>query len=283
MGSGDMSISAFARRSLLSVKALRLYDEMGLLRPNRIDPSSRYRYYSESQLETARLISLLRKLEVPLVKTAEIIALDSDSASQALAEWWRDEEDRVKRRKDLLQYIRGWVVTDDGEQTRSDCDYDISIRERPLTTYLYRSRHLHGPELPEFIGNSINILTQSAERYGGVVGQSVVMFHGLVDLDSDGPADVCLPIADGAVAKDEDFVRTESAHLQAYIVLSKHQVEFPQILQVYLSLRRWILHNGYTISGPPREQYLGSFDAAESNDPICEVAFPIQPTKGNSS
>lgn len=280
MGSGDMSISAFARRSLLSVKALRLYDEMGLLRPERVDTDSRYRYYSESQLETARLISLLRKLDVPLAEISGIVSMEPAAATQILAAWWKNEEERFAGRKDLLRYIRGSVLVDEARRPIEDGNYEVVMRERPAMTWLYRSSHVHGPDLPAFIGQSVDALTKRADRYGGAQGHSVVIFHGLVDLDSNGPADVCLPVVDNSVAEDGDLIRTEAAHQQAYIVLEKHQVAFPQILQVYQSLRRWIDHNGFAISGPPREQYLGPFDVAQSDDQICEVAFPIQSAKG---
>ncbi len=46
-----MSIGQFARRSRLSPKALRLYGELGLLDPARVDDESGYRYYSASQLD----------------------------------------------------------------------------------------------------------------------------------------------------------------------------------------------------------------------------------------
>jgi PPM family protein phosphatase len=39
-----MGIGEFARRSLLSPKALRLYDELGLLRPSSVDPDTGYRW-----------------------------------------------------------------------------------------------------------------------------------------------------------------------------------------------------------------------------------------------
>ncbi len=41
-----MTSGAFARASGLSRKALRLYDELGLLPPARVDPASQYRFYS---------------------------------------------------------------------------------------------------------------------------------------------------------------------------------------------------------------------------------------------
>src|SRR5665648_821842 len=58
-----LSIGQFARRSLLSPKALRLYDRQGLLTPAEVDPVNGYRRYRESQLAEARLIARLRKLD----------------------------------------------------------------------------------------------------------------------------------------------------------------------------------------------------------------------------
>jgi DNA-binding transcriptional MerR regulator len=44
-----MTIGAFAERTRLSAKALRLYDRLGLVRSVRTDPASGYRFYSEDQ------------------------------------------------------------------------------------------------------------------------------------------------------------------------------------------------------------------------------------------
>jgi PPM family protein phosphatase len=69
-----LTIGAFARASRLSPKALRLYDELGLLRPAHVDEASGYRYYAPGQLERARLVAWLRRLGMPLAKIAEISA-----------------------------------------------------------------------------------------------------------------------------------------------------------------------------------------------------------------
>lgn len=60
-----MTIGVFARQSRLSLKALRLYDDMGLLTPSQVDPNNGYRYYVEEQVDRARLIGHLRRLEMP--------------------------------------------------------------------------------------------------------------------------------------------------------------------------------------------------------------------------
>lgn len=51
-----LTIGEFARRSRLSLKALRLYERLGLLNPAVVDPANGYRRYREEQLFTARLI-----------------------------------------------------------------------------------------------------------------------------------------------------------------------------------------------------------------------------------
>jgi DNA-binding transcriptional MerR regulator len=76
-----LSIGRFARLAGLSVGALRHYDELDLLRPADIDRFTGYRRYRREQLETARTISRLRDLELPLGRIREVLAMD-DPAEQ---------------------------------------------------------------------------------------------------------------------------------------------------------------------------------------------------------
>jgi DNA-binding transcriptional MerR regulator len=71
----QMSIGEFARQSRLSAKALRLYDELGLLPPAQVDEDSGYRFYEPGQLKQARLIAALRQLQVPLAEIKAILPL----------------------------------------------------------------------------------------------------------------------------------------------------------------------------------------------------------------
>jgi DNA-binding transcriptional MerR regulator len=77
-----LGIGAFARRSRLSLKALRLYDRVGLLRPAHVGPDNGYRRYREGQLATARLIAALRRLDMPLAQVAEIVAASACGAAR---------------------------------------------------------------------------------------------------------------------------------------------------------------------------------------------------------
>src|SRR5918999_4632067 len=96
-------IGQFAAASRLSLKALRLYDENGLLPPARVDPESGYRYYRLQQLEQATLIRLLRRAGMPL---AEIRAFLSDPSEARLDEYERELLEALADRRRVLRYLR---------------------------------------------------------------------------------------------------------------------------------------------------------------------------------
>ena len=69
-----LPIGRFSKATRLSVKALRHYDELGLLRPAFVDPSSGYRYYRPAQANQAEAIRILRSVEMPLEEIGELLA-----------------------------------------------------------------------------------------------------------------------------------------------------------------------------------------------------------------
>ncbi|GHF10323.1 hypothetical protein GCM10017786_49990 [Amycolatopsis deserti] len=100
---GLLTIGAFARAAGLSPKALRLYDELGLLPPASVDPVSGYRRYAPDQLERARLIGLLRRTGMPLARVS--LALSGpDPAAEVLA-YWREVEADVAARGRLVAFL----------------------------------------------------------------------------------------------------------------------------------------------------------------------------------
>ncbi|MDO9456817.1 MerR family transcriptional regulator, partial [Nocardioides sp.] len=90
-----MSIGDAARASGLSAKALRLYDETGLLPPAEVDPVTGYRWYAADQLDRARLVAQLRLAGMPLARirvVADLAGRSSRAAAAELMSWWRQVE-----------------------------------------------------------------------------------------------------------------------------------------------------------------------------------------------
>ncbi|MEU6353829.1 MerR family transcriptional regulator [Streptomyces sp. NPDC047072] len=100
-----LTIGAFAKASRLSPKALRLYDELDLLRPARVDPDTGYRHYTPDQLERARLVAWLRRLGMPLARIRTVCALDPASAAREIRAYWAQVEAETAVRRDLAAFL----------------------------------------------------------------------------------------------------------------------------------------------------------------------------------
>ncbi|MGZ4509612.1 MAG: DNA polymerase III subunit beta family protein [Blastococcus sp.] len=66
-------IGQMARECGLTVSALRFYDGAGVLVPAHVDPRSNYRWYSDDQVTTARLVARLRRVGLPLADICRVL------------------------------------------------------------------------------------------------------------------------------------------------------------------------------------------------------------------
>lgn len=79
-----MPIGAFAKLAGLSASALRFYDDAGLLQPERVDPVTGYRLYSQSQLLHASQLRQLREIGMPLRIIARFFTATSVEAARLI-------------------------------------------------------------------------------------------------------------------------------------------------------------------------------------------------------
>ncbi|NKI43124.1 MerR family transcriptional regulator [Streptomyces physcomitrii] len=100
-----LTIGAFARAARLSPKALRLYDELELLRPAEVDPDTGYRRYAPGQLAQARLVAWLRRLGMPLARIREVTALPRAEAAAEIRAYWAGVEAETAARRDLAAFL----------------------------------------------------------------------------------------------------------------------------------------------------------------------------------
>jgi DNA-binding transcriptional MerR regulator len=103
-----LPIGRSARSCRLSIKALRHYDDLGLLRPSHVDRTTGYRSYRRSQVRAAITIALLRSLGVPLPRIREVLTACGPAALQeALArERERAERELTRARRTLAAIER---------------------------------------------------------------------------------------------------------------------------------------------------------------------------------
>jgi len=267
-----LSIGVFARRSRLSLKALRLYDRLGVLVPADVDRWSGYRRYRQSQLATARLVGMLRRLDMPLAQVGEVVSAGGPHGADVIGGYWEAVERRVASQRELAAHLRNRLLGDE----RSFAMFEVRERDVPEQVVLTEQRHVLVPALADWIGAAIPRLLRAAEPCGGRAGPPFVVYHGEVNQDSDGPVEVCVPIDPARATSAAAATRREPAHREAYVRLRKAQSENPQILSAFDAVGQWITEQGRDEAGAPREVYFASYASAGPGDEVCDVAFPIR-------
>jgi DNA-binding transcriptional MerR regulator len=163
-----LAIGVFASRCRLSVKALRHYDELGLLRPEHVDPASGYRYYGRQQAPIAIAIALLRSLEVPLPTIRDLLDGEDPTAVCAVLERERERRAReISRAESALRSIERLM------RAGTIFPYEVELRDEPGFTALCvegtTAAELHISFGKELVGELLARLARLGRRQIGPV------------------------------------------------------------------------------------------------------------------
>jgi PPM family protein phosphatase len=105
-----LTIGVFARAARLSPKALRLYDELGLLQPAAVDSETGYRFYDPEQLQRARLIAWLRRLGMPLARIRRVCDVPAPAAAEEIAGYWEQVLAETAARGQLAAFLVDYLT-----------------------------------------------------------------------------------------------------------------------------------------------------------------------------
>lgn len=88
----------------VSIRALRYYDEIGLLKPAEVTEAG-YRLYDENSLKKLRRIMLFRELEVPLSEIREIV----NKPEKDIRRFLETQKAILERKRNYLNGMIEWV------------------------------------------------------------------------------------------------------------------------------------------------------------------------------
>ncbi|HEV7958232.1 MAG TPA: MerR family transcriptional regulator [Acidimicrobiales bacterium] len=267
LGSGE-----FGRRSQLSPKALRIYSTNGLLRPVLIEPSNGYRRYGVDQLATARLITMLRGVDMSLSEIALVLEeLDADPlrAIERVDAHSKVIENRHVSRRILLRYLTALIRKDKSPM------FTINTRHVPARRFLSIQRRLRAFETDGFVHEAKAAFAEHLAA-SAPTGPFTLIFHGVVSNESDGPIEATVACPNDTEASDLIGVRTEEAHDEAFTTITKAQWDYPAILAAYdavaCSPEALARPNGRLSC---REVYLAEPESLTDDELICDIAFPL--------
>src|SRR5512147_2695308 len=122
-------IGDFSKLSRVSIKALRFYDEMGLLKPVQVDRFTGYRYYEFDQLARLYRILALKDLGFSLEEIGRLLEGDLSAEQMRGMLKLRQAEirQRVAEETGRLERVELWLRQIEQESTMSN--YDVVLKK----------------------------------------------------------------------------------------------------------------------------------------------------------
>lgn len=264
-------IGRFSKMTRLSVKALRHYDELGLLVPAVVDPSSAYRYYTYGQANRAEAIRVLRSLDMPLEDVRE--ALDADDprvAAKVLDRHRARLEAELGRHERMLAFLGRLIERKEGVMP-----YDVQVKEVQAQHVAALRKHAAMATIGQDVSSGFATVGEAVGRSGvQMVGPPFLVMFDVIDEESEGDIEIAFPVATPFAGAGEVVGREDPAMT---VASTTHRGAYDEIGPAYTTLAGWIQEHGHEIAGPPREIYLS--DPSETPDPadyLTEIQFPIR-------
>ena len=278
-------IGDFSQMGQVSIRTLRLYDELGLLRPAQIDKFTGYRFYTLEQLPRLNRILALKDLGLSLEQIGELLKRDLPvdqlrgmlmlkqaeieqelQAMQAQMRRVAARLNQIEREGAPPQY--DVVIKSVEAQTLASCrrlvpdfsvmqDYRCEMYE---TLYQWLSDHqidIREPELAiyynaEYVENDIDM------ELGTPIDPRTVKGA---------------PVPDAIMVRDLPAVETLASVI--------HRGDVWDIGQAMVALYSWINSHGYVAAGPYRELHLywreHEIETERFRDIVIEMQMPIAP------
>lgn len=261
-----MLIGDFARLGQVSVRMLRHYDEIGLLKPDSVDAHSSYRSYSPEQLFLLNRIVALKDLGLSLDQVKHILAhrLGVDELHGMLRLRRTELEGEVRAAGTRLAAVESRLRMIEKENEMS-ADYVLkpvpAVRLAALTDTLDASEmdQRIGPmfdRVQSELGDDHTNLATPIATYAEVdAGMAVV-----VGFSYDGAAPSTLEIVDLPAAT---------------AVCGVHLGPMSGIHESWQALHKWVVENSYEYDGPCRELYVQSADEDQQTW-VTELQQPIR-------
>jgi DNA-binding transcriptional MerR regulator len=270
---GLLPIGRFSQACRISVRTLRRYDAGELLVPALVDPATNRRWYSPAQVAEARMIRLLRDLDVPLDEVREVLAEHDPGAARRRLAAHRDRlAEQLAHQRAVLAEL-DHLLTDPEPVARPE----VAVRTLPEQLVVSARIRTGLTGLPGAFGAALAQVERALhERLGRRTGPTLAIYHG-EDFDPEAiDVEVAVPIAGWIRIAEGIDVRALPA-VDAVTVV--HAGPYDRIGAAYGDLAAWAAGRGQDLGGElggePRETYLVGPDRAAPEGWRTEVAWPL--------
>lgn len=243
------TIGEFSKAAGLTVKTLRFYHAEGVLVPAYVDPETGYRYYRAEQVETARIISRLRSLEVPLERIAEILREHDDEGDllEFLEQHRQTIAERLKQFKAIAASL-GEIISREREARFAMTNASFAVEEKQLQPVLIAGVRMRGRYSDCGQG-----FARIGRRFGRhICGKPMLLHYDSEYREEDADFEACMPVRKGA---DVDGISVRELPGGRCVSLV-HRGPWDELGRSYAKILAHVKDHGNEIECPTREVYL---------------------------
>ncbi|MDD4567639.1 DNA-binding transcriptional regulator CueR [Methanoculleus chikugoensis] len=280
MPADQIPIGTFSRITHLSQKALRLYDERGLLVPAARDICTGYRYYTFVQVERGIRIRHLLWLGFGLSEVESILEARERGDAGTIREHFARRLAETEREAGRLHAIAEALRKQKQDPFNGGFSMAITepvIKDIPATRALSRrERGVYQEAIPRMIGELCAYVSPADGRQPAAKVTGPIMFicHDEEYRETDADIEVALPIV-GSVNLDGSAAGVVTLPGGRFVSVL-HTGPYPGVGKAYERLFAYMNEHRLVPAGPSRELYLNDPAEVPEEELLTEVQFPVQ-------
>jgi len=268
-------IGDFSKLSRVTVKTLRFYDELGLIKPAKVDDFSGYRYYTADQLPVINRILALKDLGLSLDEIGKLLerGLSSERFRTVLERKQDEIEGRLRTDRELLSRVEARLKQLEQEEKMSA--YEVVVKKvEPLRVASIRQVIENYSAVGQLYGELFGYLGRNRAQ---PTGPAMAIWHDQEYKEKDVDGEAAVPV--GPSVQGNERVKVQDMPAVATMACTVHKGSYQNLNQAYSAIMSWIGANGYQIAGPNREVYLycGNGPARQDDESyVTEIQFPVR-------
>ena len=280
-----LKIGDFSRLGQISVRMLRHYDQLGLIKPAYVDPESDYRYYSLDQLPRLHRILALKDLGLSLDQIEQVLRenLSPEQLQGMLALKQAELSQQVQATQLRLQRVASRLAQLQQDPTTSP--YEVVLR--PISSTVIASIRRIVPtvmDMPVYrCGASDDLYAWLDKQRLDPCGPEIVLYHFPEYSETDIDMEFGIPIAPKSKPAIRDPIQLTTLPAVEQMASVIHEGLLWDVGQAITALFTWMGRNGYASAGSFREVHLfGKESAKTGTDPVVvELQIPVVPQSIN--
>ena len=260
-------IGMFAQMNHITVKALRFYEEQGLLHPAHVDSENGYRYYTMNQMADVHRINALKQAGFTLDDIKQMNS-GSDAASMLTSK----KAALLRKIAELTSQIA--VIDGYLSYSASTLDAPVLIRKIPAVTVASMEKCIDSyDELFSFMPE----MGAEMERLGCRCALPEYCFTHYLEPGYK-EDHILIETCEAVTEKKEDTELVKFRELpEITAACIFHKGSYDKFPETYAAILRFIEDNGYEICGNIRENYIdGIWNKDREEDWLSEIQIPVR-------